>query len=283
MSSNNNPNTQQTPPDPPDNEELLKFLKELKGLIRNDSILSWLRRHAVIGNLILAILTTYSGVNVADWFIPEPETIDPDKISKQEICEGQRQQLTIQGVSIVSDNVQTRDVPSNLSQISEMLVSCKYLKEDGERISETVVQVQHIPIDLLKNSQYEEEPVGRDALEGLCRSSEFYIPKLEEDGYSKEEYDPIPKGLRYQEESTNVYPVFRWGCDYELRRINQANSNGSGAAVSGNAVTNTITTGISMDEDYCQKQFSNRGLNKATYHNYSDPYSWFCTNTEFDS
>ncbi|MGB3297084.1 MAG: hypothetical protein WBA76_02360 [Phormidesmis sp.] len=286
MASPNPPNNQQNPPpDPSTGDELLSFLQELKRFVRNDSLLSWLSRHAVLGNLLLVLLTGYSGISLVelliDSFIPEPEVVDPDNMSMSKLCSDQIQQLANEESNLSNSQVLVTEAPDG-SNLTGLKFGCKYIGQDGVQLQETVVQVQPIPIGYVKGTQYVEEPVTRAELGGVCRSSEFYISTLENLGYSKNEYNIVPRGEVFNKAATNVYPVFRWACKYDLTTIAPPNSDSSEAVsrYSG-AATTTVLTGIDMDKDYCS-QFENRGLTKSTYRSYNDPYSWVCTNIKFD-
>ncbi len=132
------------------------------------------------------------------------------------------------------------------------------------------------------SNNYQEVKIQEIDLQVLCANPSIYLPKLQEEGYSETEYNILDEGavLLEGEKVQNIYPVFRWVCEYKLTRKNQLPENESRQAGEGRAMN--FQTSLNMDEDFCQRRFGEMNLNKATYHDHNDPHSWHCTNTEFD-
>jgi hypothetical protein len=253
------------------------LLETAERLIKNDGFIDWLSRHVVLGNLIFTVLATYSGVSIVERVYPR--SIDPNVVSKNEVC---RKQLSTADSSTTSPSVLT--VPQGL-QATNLLFGCSYITQAGEKLPNIYMQLRPIPESYLVGNKYQEEPITKEAMEGLCRNPDFYVPKLEEQGFKQNEFNFLEQGLELNEKATNVYPVFRLACKYGVTRTSQGdiqNEPDNSGSNFGGGVVSEAKTGIRMDEDYCQRFFSDRNLTKATYHDYNDPESWFCTNPDFN-
>lgn len=278
----NTPSSQQPPnPDPNQNansSSLGSLLDAAGKLIKNDGFIDWLSNHIVLGNLIFTVLATYSGVSIVERIYPK--AIDPNVVSKNEEC---RKQLPTVAPSATSSSV--LPVSQGL-RATNLLFGCSYMTEAGEKLPSIYMQLQPIPESYLvnNNNPYPEEKITKEVMEGLCRNPDFYEKKLKEKGFKQSEFNFSEQGLEFHEKATNVYPAFRWSCKYRVTKKQDASQNkpqDSQASFGGGAVLE-VKTGMSMDEDYCKRSFSDRNLTKATYHDYNDPNSWFCTNPDFD-
>ena len=128
---------------------------------------------------------------------------------------------------------------------------------------------------------FEHQRITKENMDSVCSDKEFYEQKLRSD-YSPEKGDVIePLGAKYREEEKDVYPVFRWACEYAIDRGKDVSQNALDEEVhiSGSEASPDYKyTGISLDEYYCQSNF--KKFTKATYLNFEDPDSWYCTNTD---
>ena len=134
---------------------------------------------------------------------------------------------------------------------------------------------------------YNEKPISQDTLDDICKDKEKYEVEITErfrnDGAS---FDPDAYDIKGQgvvlSDAKDVYPVFRWACEYTLspkQASEPANRD------YGDIMFNTIRTGIDLDS-YCEEKFGDESygsLTKATYHDHTNPHSWHCTNPDSDS
>lgn len=139
-----------------------------------------------------------------------------------------------------------------------------------------LVQVFYSPSQIFN---YREIKIEERDLNVLCGDPTIYLPRLREKGYDQSEYNFIDQGAVLLEggKVENIYPVFRWVCQYELIAKNQINL----PQKPGKSFVIIVNTGLDMDRDLCQRKYEQDNLIKATYHDYNDPNSWYCTNTEF--
>lgn len=268
----NTPNNQ--PPNSNDNDALLNLLTEVKGLARNDGLVSWLSRHVLIGNFILTVLTSYGLFNVVDMFLPE--SIDPDLISKTKECEKRLEDSNAKVVVLSSSELQnTTDL--------DVLYGCRYIDEEANEVQETeYMRLQPVRKEALEDNEYREEEITKANLDAICDNEEYFLPKLSSQ-FPPETHTIEPKGADYKEDAKEVYPVFRWACNYSVSKkvdgAAQDLNDGSGSSGSG-VGPQSVSTGISLDEHYCIPTYKSLELSKATYQDFNDPNSWYCTKTD---
>lgn len=270
----NAPNNQ--PPNSNDNDALLNLLTEVKGLAKNDGLVSWLSRHVLVGNFILTVLTSYGLFNVVDMFLPE--SINPDLISKKEECEKRLKEPNAKAVLL----------PADLSELQnntdlDVLYGCRYIDEEAKEVQETeYMRLQPVREESLEGNEYREEKITKANLDAICDNEKYFLPKLSSQ-FPSETHTIEPKGAEYKEDAKDVYPVFRWACNYSVseKANGAAQDLKSNSASSGSGVgPQSVSTGISLDEDYCMPTFNSLELNKATYQDFNDPNSWYCTKTD---
>ena len=110
--------------------------------------------------------------------------------------------------------------------------------------------------------------------EQICKNKNFYEKELEKDIEGNlDNYLINAKGIKLLE-NQNIYPVFRWNCEYEYKKRGRQYEN---------TRFQKSHIGLNLDKDYCEKNFASEGLTKSTYHDYKNPYSWFCTNSRPNS
>lgn len=254
------------------------LIETAETLVKDDRFINWLSRHVVFGNLFVTVLATYSGFSIVEKIYPK--SIDPNIVRKSEVCH--EQQFLTDDPPITSTTILT--VPQGL-QATNLLFGCSYVTQAGEKLPNIYMQLRPISEIYLKDNKYQEEKITKAAMEGLCRNPDFYVPSLEEQGFNQNEFDFLEQGLEFNEQATNVYPVFRLTCKYGVRKKSQSSSQNqppNGLSDFGTGVVSEAKVGMNMDKNYCERLFSDRNLIKATYHDYNDPYSWFCTNPDFD-
>lgn len=131
---------------------------------------------------------------------------------------------------------------------------------------------------------YSEQSIDQDVFNSLCKDKEVYESKLAEkrpqgkpDSHPDVPIEALGASLSNAED---VYPVFRWRCRYKVN--SQAPLEQTEYPQYGETVSHIVYTGIDLDS-YCEEKFSDRNLTKATYHDYQDPNSWYCTNPDSNS
>jgi hypothetical protein len=73
--------------------------------------------------------------------------------------------------------------------------------------------------------------------------------------------------------AANIWPVFRWKCRYY-----SAPRSGSPSASERKPPEKQLLLEIGLDLDsYCKAYYKNSGADKASYHDYEDASSWYCT------
>lgn len=161
----------------------------------------------------------------------------------------------------------------------DLLFGCKVLASDGQKIGENhYIRLQFIPESSLTYMAYEEQRIIKSDFAEVCENEDHYLDKLKRQNITKESHHINPLGVEYRgdaAENKSVYPVFRWKCVFQTKLKEQEDSKDE-VKYAGDTYS-TIYTGISMDEFYCQTHFTSKKLTKATYHDYNDPNSWYCT------
>lgn len=193
------------------------------------------------------------------------------RIDKNRKCENFKAELkdkmNLRDIKFKPPEIVSKPVETNDS--IKPLFNCEYTiqKDNEEPKPETfVVMPQLLLADLAKDTKsYDEYSIN---MEDVCRS-DYITKKLtgeirEKD--PKQEIKLVPKGAILQKEYRDIYPVFRWECNYEIQRKQK----------NGRIRRTTEALGISIDEDYCQQNYREQAT-KATHHDYNDPYSLYCT------
>ncbi len=99
-------------------------------------------------------------------------------------------------------------------------------------------------------------------LDDVCKQDFIY-----EGTHEGENKIPIQKlGLKYKDDSTNVWPVFRWVCLY--KPIKKGKNNPF-------IIDETKSVGMNLDK-YCEMKYADDKI-KASHHDYNDPDSLHCT------
>jgi len=253
----NSPNNKRSSP--------LRLLKGVGGLAGNEGFIGWLGRHIVLGNLIIVTLASYTGINILERFIPK--SADPNLISKKELCE----QLPGSGNNIkeLSGTNQSTEVEVLEVVQDDWQFGCSYQLPGGD--TDVYMQLKAVPKELLPDSDYNQESIDTATLNAVvCYNKDFYTSELESRGRSEDTYRISPKGAVLDKDAKDVYPVFRWKCSYETELKAQNESRDKPGK-------DILFVGMNLDTDYCEPEHGEE-LYKASYHDYNDPYSWYCTN-----
>lgn len=126
----------------------------------------------------------------------------------------------------------------------------------------------------LKLMRYEQVPITQRDMEAVCRNENFYRRKLKAK-YRTNRQGIVPLGVEYRSEVSDIYPVFRWFCRYEIA---ESASSPDPNPLSGSDMSTTHYTGLSLDEYFCELYFKEKKLTKATYLDPNNPRSWVCAN-----
>ena len=269
----NAPNNQ--PPNPDNDDALLKLLTEVKGLAKSDGVVNWLSRHIVLGNLILTVLTTYGLVNVADLLLPE--SVDPDLISKEEECARRSDNSNAEASVISTDSLGLQD-----DTTQDLSFGCRYIDEEGiaSPDDDKFMRLQPVSKESLENIEYLEAAITPENLSTICADEKYYSKELLE-RFPLEVYDIEFEKAEYRKDNKEVYPVFRWACEYLVGEKANTDTDSQSLA-NGNVAPPgrfSFSTGINLDT-YCQETQKTRGLGKSTYKDFNDPNSWYCTDTK---
>ena len=195
----------------------------------------------------------------------------------------------------MSTNFNNSSQPTRLSNRSRILVASKQLVQNKRLtnwMSQHVAFGNVIFLMLLAYSGYnifkaavpkgmptgyEQIQITQDDLDAVCTSKKYYNRKLRSLVLAGKEITPL--GAEYRSDKTEVYPVFRWACHYSISDQSLADPDTTGAFDSGSSLSPEYRyTGLSLDEYHCAAKYKTRGLTKAIHLDYSDPYSWVCTN-----
>ncbi len=275
-----NPSKNQQPPDRENDkghspnhyeihpDKITNFLEKIIGVPASQLFKNWLnnnKQNFIVRNFILIVLATYGGVN----FLAPSSSGTSDEIC-QEFNKDQSNEI-----NVIS--------PPNNATVPHLKFGCEYITSSGEK---QTLYVQYKALREVKHN-YKQEPIEERHRQVLCGNPSIYLPKLQEKGYSETEYNFIDEGavLLEGEKVQNIYPVFRWVCQYELTKKtpdDSPNLDNNNELEFGNGLSTIVTIGIDMDKKFCQQRFGEMNLNKATYHDHNDPHSWYCTNTEFN-
>ncbi len=234
-------------------------------------LLSINKVNLVFTNIILAFVAGFGGMNIARVLGNKSS----DMIAPDEICKELNTELVVKEVNVISS-------PSD-ANVDNVKFGCEYITQTGEK---QTVYIKINALDEVKHN-YQQIPIEEKHLHVLCGDSRLYLPKLQEKGYSEYEYNFIDEGavLLEGESIQSLYPVFRWVCQYELTEKipdNSSNIDNNNELKFGNASSTIVRTGIDMDNDLCRRKYKQQNLIKASYHDHTDPHSWYCTNTEFN-
>lgn len=262
----NTPNGQQNP-------DLLRLLNEIKGLVGNEGLVNWLSRHVVLGNLLFALLAGYSGLNIFERFTQK--SVDPDLVSKKYLCTEQLQGFDTEdfsGANPSNTEISSLPVRQGLSA-TNLVFGCRYESSEKGSLQDVYMQLQAIPEKLIlaQEKEYIEREIEEKDLDAVCRNERFFLKELEKRGRSRDEYKITPEGVKFDYGATNVYPVFRWECSYAIGSKDQSEEDGFISKGS------TELIGLDLDKYHCEETYG-KDLSKATYHDYNDPYSWYCAN-----
>jgi hypothetical protein len=269
---------------PPPQKPTNSIYESIKELLNNSLIKDLLRRllnfasnHVLITIFVSALLFNFTGYNLAG--IQNP-------IDQTQICQRFEEKINQYGNSekIVPFTLNNND--SNDLRISKekkfLPFGCEYtiLKQNGDSSSNKLyIDLRPLFYSLVSRGSYNEKEIPKKDLdEVICNDERTFISELTESGIKTGEYNINPKGAVLLN-SDDVYPVFRWTCKYEISR--KRKDAGVKDQYQSNFEPKYI--GLDLDNDYCDRLYREIGLIKATYHDYNDPYSWYCTQPRAES
>ncbi len=190
-------------------------------------------------------------------------------INKETICENFVKQ--IQDQNYLQSN---RDVSLNkVSELSdqeknnnEYLFSCEYTitKNDSTNTNKIIVGLRYLSSDFIKNNNSDEYKINVDE---ICKDPS--IQKKHKDQIRKSPAENIQitsLGAKLLDKQ-DVWPVFRWVCEYEISERQR----------DGRIQIRKEGLGLSLDDDYCRKKYLDEKVTKASHHDYNNPYSLYCT------
>lgn len=170
--------------------------------------------------------------------------------------------MHLKSIEYIPPSNSSKPIENNHS--TKYLFNCEYtIERDNENPSQEtfVVVPQLLLADLIKDARYDEYRIN---MEEVCRNPDITKMHKEEirKKYPKQKTNNITaKGAILQKDYQDIYPVFRWECEYEIL----------GKQKNGRISRTTETLGLKIDEDYCQKTYPEEQATKATHHDYNDP------------
>lgn len=115
-----------------------------------------------------------------------------------------------------------------------------------------------------QNQTYQEAKIN---LEEVCKhetTKEQF--RKEYPGKNLKDYHVPISSHELRTDKPQVYPVFRWVCQFKKTGTDRSPSQES-----------PLPVGLNLDE-YCLQTYKDQSLKKATHRNYKDPNSLYCVN-----
>ena len=234
-------------------------------------LLDALSAYPLFGNLAIALLL--GGVAASGYFLFDKA----DQINPASMCQQLSTSSKVRAQLNHADSLQITSAEPIATQQEDALFSCEFNvvtasdnRENREKVS---VVYQVVRDDLVRSIA--DEKIARQVLENICEDESYYTQALASQGYDPKLHEVKLGGLVLEDEANNeVYPVFRWKCQYQLVAKDNKKTNKPTIQAPNYLV------GLDLDK-YCEDNFTDKGLIRARYHHYNDPNSLYCVNPNF--
>ena len=245
--------------------------------LSSPTLFNILRAHPLLGNILVGFLT--SGTIVSGLLLLGIG--DPAQVNAASMCEKIRVSEIRTRLNIDSTQIEVTNAGSSTENpdIDNGLFSCEYTITDdseGDNPRDEKFHIVYLVVEDKLTSSIDEKKLEKDVLrKEFCENEEYYIEKLESQGYNAETQSIKAEGLELLDDPTNsFYPVFRWKCMYSIfpkepKELTEPS-----------AQPPRIPVGLDIDP-YCKKTYLEEGLTVARYRYFNDPDSLYCVNANF--
>lgn len=248
-------------------------------LINNTFFAHFFSGHPFIANSLIFLIILLSGGNLYQIIISNKVS---DLKFQNQVCQNNKE-LIEERVKIDEDSSKAKISPQVIadtnSDMNLLPFHCEYSIQLGNQTYSQQIYLRQSPVF----GEYINQPYNGNGnkmnMADVCKHPSIKMQMIEYAKKNNSYYDEkkrdiiIPRNPELLKLKISAYPVHRWVCHYSIQRQGNAVQ-----PAPGGKETNDFAIDLNL-KDYCLKKSTdeNTKFSEPHYHDYDNPYSFYCT------